>query len=322
MDGEWYWWCRSNRRNRVHWSHRLHRIHWSVILKVYLATFPQEGGENKPLNKNAMSDILPPDKVFLNPRVHDLGQLRKWETFYTFKEFSFPSQGGYLAHYHDKAHPLKGFPYTSILEANNTAKRLTIGLVMMLKPTWHPIENALFQYQRLADYLYTPHYLHERYYNDCSREVFGFVFRFLRKLSFDFQLSYGIGRIVATLLEYEHVYRFRWEDIFSETTKEKLLANPRKELKRLEQVYLSRENYVGENAVSGRVKMTFMLLRFLLLVPSIRKAFKFSLRESEFKNFQFDEIEKYWADRFSGYDYGGEPYQIRQLKQGFNLYGI
>ncbi len=268
-----------------------------------------------------MSDVMPPDKVFLNPRIH-LDQRRAWERMYGFKEFSFPEKGGFLTHYHDRPFPIKGLVYTDSLEANNTMKRIVIGLAMCLKPTRNPIENSLFQFKRLADYLYSPHYYHTRYYNDCSRELMQFTYALLGRLGFGFDLSYGFARIPAQLLEGENSYRFRLEDIFGMTTKKALLANPRKELKRIEKIYLQRDLSTGENSVTDKFKMVFRLLKFLLLFPNFKKAFRFALVDSKFENFKLDEIESYWADRFNDYNYGGEPRQIRQLKQGFKIYGF
>lgn len=263
---------------------------------------------------------MPPAKVFLYPR-QPLAELRAWETLYGFQEFSFPEKGGMLAHYQGRPVPNKGMTYSQATETNNVMKRIVIGLAMCFRPTLHPIRNFLFQFKRLADYLYNPHYLHTRYYNDCSRELMQFIFALCRRMGFGFDLSYGFARIPAQVLEGDNGYRFRVEDIASMTTKEKLLAHPRKELKQMEQLYLERElNVHGVNEVSGRVKMVFRLLRWLLLIPKFKKAFRFALVDSEFENFQLDSIDSYWANRFNDYNYGGEPQNVRQLKQAFQFY--
>lgn len=260
-------------------------------------------------------DIQPPVHVLLHPP-RPLPEMRGAETMYGFKEFGGNEEktDELLVYYTGRPHPHKGISTTESMEANNTVKRLTIGLVQMVKT-----RNILAQYHRIAEYLYHPHYRHQRYYNNCSRELFSFIFRFLRYLRFDFDLSYELGRDVASLLEFDTGYRFRVEDIFTASTKQKFLDNPRKELKRLEQIYLERESYKGWG-VEASFKAMFRLLRFGLLFPPIKKAFRFALVDSEFKNFQFDKIEKYWADRFREYNFGGEPYEIRQLKQGFKIY--
>ncbi len=263
-------------------------------------------------------DVMPPDKVFLNTR-RPLGDFRSWETLYGFKEFTFPEKG-FLSHYHGRPFPNKGMAYSQATETNNILKRISIGLVMCLKPTLHPLKNILFQMRRLGDYLYTPHYLHTRYYSDCPQELMGFSFRMLRRLGFDFELSYGCARIPTTLLEYENGYRFRVQDIAGMTTKEQMMANPRKELKRIWKIYLGREQSRGENAVNDKFSMVFRILIFLLLIPKVKKAFRFALVDSDFEAFKLDEIDSYWADRFGDYNYGGEPKSVRQLKQGFKLY--
>jgi len=263
---------------------------------------------------------MPPDFVFLHARV-PLETRRAWETLYDFKEFTYPEQG-FLSHYNGKTIPRKGMPYTTALEANNTMKRLAIGMVMMLKPTLHPLNNILFQFQRMADYLYTDHYFHTRYYIESCRELMEFVYRFLRKLGFSFDVSYNFGRIPATIFQLAEGFRFRLEDIFGMTTKEKLLADPRGELKRMHKLYLERETYQGDNTAGDRFDMVFKILILALLIPKIKKAFKFALVDSDFKKFQLDEIETHWSNRRIDYHFGGVPYGIRQLKQGFKIYGL
>ncbi len=266
------------------------------------------------------NDVMPPDFVFLNPRPKSLGKLRAWETLYGFQGFSFPEKGGFLAHYHGRPRPNKGMAYSAASEANNIMKRLAIGIVMCLKPTLHPLRNFEVQLRRFVDYLYGPHYFHWRYYSDCPRELMRFGFLLLRRLGIRFELAYWLSRVPTTLLEYENAYRYRVEDIFTASSAERLRANPRGELRRLEGVYLAREHCVGDQAVSDKFKMVFRVLRFLLLVPRFKRAFVFALDGVEFSNLQLDDTESYWANRHNEYDFGGQPYGIRQLKQGFKLY--
>ncbi len=267
-----------------------------------------------------MNDVMPPDKVFLHPRM-PLSRMRAWETLYGFKEFELPEKGGLLAHYYGRPVPNKGMTYSQATEVNNIIKKIVTGLLLCLKPSFHPLKNALVQSRRMFDYLYGPHYFHTRYYNDCSRELLQFTYTMMRKF-FDFELSYGWGRIIAQLIEGENSYRFRAEDIASAIIYEDLLNNPRKELKRVQKIYLKRELSQGENAVAEKFLMVFRILRLLLLIPKVKRAFKFALQGSEFENFKLDKVDRYWSNRFTDYKYGGEPIEIRQLKQGFEIYGI
>ncbi len=248
--------------------------------------------------------------------------MRAWETLYGFEEFTYPEKGGFLAHYHGRPFPNKGMAYSQATETNNIIKRIVTGLILCFKPTLHPVENFLSQFRRLADYLYIPHYLHTRYYNDCSRELFQFVFMWLRRLGFKFELAYGCARIPATLLEYENSYRFRVQDIAGIFNLKALLENPRKEIKRVEKIYYIREHSHGASSVADKYKMVFLFLKLALLIPNIKKAFKFALVGSEFENFKLDKADLYWANRFNDYDYNGERREERQLKQAFQIYGL
>lgn len=262
-------------------------------------------------------DILPPDKVFLNPK-KPLSEMRAWETYYGFEKFTYPELG-FLSHYQGRPYPNKGMTYTEATEANNMVKRAVIGLAMCLKPTWHPIRNCEVQLKRFLDYLYVPHYLHWRFYADSTRELFSASYMMMRKLSSQ-EKAYWWARIPATLLEYENSYRFRFQDICSIMDKEVLKKNPRRELKRVQKIYLAREKGSGDNTVTDKFKMVFRLLRVLLLVPRFKKAFQFAVANCDFEKFKLDEADQYWANRFNDYLYGGKSREERQLKQAFKIY--
>ncbi len=243
-----------------------------------------------------------------------------------------PPEGGVFSYTDEHPYPRRGHAYIEAVEANNHIKRLTLGMLLPLiskelilawigfavipfKWKIRLFKKVLWNYKRLADSILTPHYLKPKYYNICSKELWNFVAKFLSNLGIEQDLADGIGKIAATLFEYEDGYRYRLEDIMSETSKEQLL-NPYKEIKRLLAIYDQRE--LGKGIHTAHEKMTTAVkgISILLLHPKIKKAFIEAVKDSNIQNFQLDEGETYYCLNRPDYNFLGKP-----LNQRFLLYG-
>ena len=117
------------------------------------------------------------------------------------------------------------------------------------------------------------------------------------------------GNLVSHVIEYDAAYRFRIQDILSETTKEKLIRNPRKEIKRLLRLEMERDyEFVG-----NKFKLFATLASLLLIVPSIKKAFRRAIKECNLQYLQLDEGDRYWVLMRKDYNFLGKTYEQRQL---------
>ena len=235
-------------------------------------------------------------------------------------------------------YPRKGSSSPNAIKVNNLVKKLTLAyllpfaekelvlpiMVFLLMPfkikvSW--FNKFLENYYQLADSLYRSigadedgkiriPYLKREMYNPCSQELWGFWETFLTDLGINKDAASYTGKILATLIEYEDIYRLNLEDTFTETSKEQLLANPRKEISRLMRLIAIR----GNIANSRKFEAFGKLLNLGLLHPKIKRAFKKAMSQSDFKNLQLDEIDWYYCLQRQNYNYFGETNEVRWKK--------
>jgi hypothetical protein len=218
-------------------------------------------------------------------------------------------------------YPEKGYPDPNAVGANNIAKRVLMGYVSffanpavimgMFGILFLPFSKNVNIIRRFVDNchnmmrtLQDPYYLEEIRYSNPCREI--------RKMAKEFLLALGIKssfpKDIAHLIEYDTAYRYRIEDILSETTKEKLLKNPRKEIKRLAEIFKQRE---PKGHLFQKFNYFSSLARLALLHPKIKRAFKKALEVVDFKQMQLDEADRYHVLKYSGYDFLGLDAQTR-----------
>lgn len=227
-----------------------------------------------------------------------------------FVDLSFSEKEGMTSNYVSHPFPRKGLVYPEAVEANNWIKKILIGLIGSIA---HPT-TALENFARIAEYSFRNHYLQRRFYNKFSRELWKLTYLFLKKLGVSSDVAYRIGKIVAHIFQFEEAYRFRLEDLFSETTKEALLTG-RKELNRLFKIYLRREKFVnvGIGGLDYKFGSAMKLLKFALLFPNVKRAWQFALEEMEIENLQMDNADRYYSNTYTGYDY-----RDKELDDRFN----
>ncbi len=210
---------------------------------------------------------------------------------------------GIEIHIQGGAYPYKGMATPEAIHAINTVKTLCLEM-LRLRPLRKP-QNVLRSFDKVSDSVIRPYIIKREYMTPFAREIRTFIEIFLQELGFDY------GQIPATIshiFEYDAAYRFRFQDLFSETTKEKLMNNPLKELQRL--FDLLKERDYPEMVEKFR-KVEYV--GWLLVLPKIKKAFRTALEQSTFENLQFDESDRYWACFKFDYDYFGKTLGERTL---------
>lgn len=257
-----------------------------------------------------MSTVIPPDEIF-NSLPKPLADTQGAYTMENWTRLEHPKEGGMLSYYTGHPFPFKGQPYAPATEANNIVKKLTLGILMSLVPQRNWLEKILYNYCRLSDYTNRQFYLKREYYKRFGVEMWDFIYFFLRNMGISDDVSYRTGRIVCNFFEWDDAYRYRIQDLMSESSKE-LLKNPRKESKRLLQIFLERETCIGENiGLDNKAKKIHKLLSILFLIPKVKRSFLKALEEINFQNLQLDKIDKYWCCQFHEYNYMGRTFEDR-----------
>ncbi len=242
-----------------------------------------------------------------------------------------PPEGGMLMYDSGLLEPIKGHPYVEAIESNNFVKRVTLMLLMplgskeMVLPAlgfvllpwkWkiRLFENWFSHYFRLVNLIYrtpTCHFLKPQFYNNFSQELWKFIQNLLLELGVNEDTAYQAGKTLATIFQYDDVYRYQGEDVASTTTKEKLLKNPRSEIAKIIQLFAERNQVEGGQLVAGRFIAVLKIASFLLWLPKIRKAFNTALSKADFTQFQLDKIDYYHILGRRDYKFLGRSHEDR-----------
>ena len=229
------------------------------------------------------------------------------------------------AEYHQK-----GFAPAESLVAINNSKKMTMQMLFILaKPYMIPaiITFIFWSKKRLVrDFCQaminlnikniSPFFLKDQYMTPFAREMKIVITNFFIQAGVKENLAINIGKIYSHIFEYDNAYRYRLEDLFNETTKEKLTKSPIREVIRLGRLGKKRngdgdykKNRVGHNTLYGAI-----ILSVLLLSPFFRRCFKFAFSGCEFKNLQPDEVDEYWFSMRTDYDFFGEDVETRSKR--------
>lgn len=264
-------------------------------------------------------------------------------------ELTRSKDGEMLSHFEGYPHlPRKGFIYAEAVEANNKVKKefllrlLPFACKAMILPAigfllnsrkkkLEFIDNYLQNFIRAADSIYLsyerPAYLKKEYYCNFSKAVWDFTTTFLKELGLSDKcndplcelplndcpksLVHRVGKVVATLFEYDDAYKIRPMDILTETDKETLLKDPRGESNRLLLIFKHREPSLGPYEVGDKIITLGRLLSYSLLIPKLKKAFKKAIENVNFNWLQLDESEYFWNLNRTDYHMQGRTFKDR-----------
>lgn len=225
----------------------------------------------------------------------------------------------------------KGHPYPEAIQKNNEVKRITLTylmplvswqlipslLIFLLVPRkWKFFEKVLANYNRLVWSIYDSAernpILKEEYYNNLPKELWRFICCFLIQWKITPETSYDFGRIIATQIQYENVYYTRIADIFSLMDYQRLYKNPRKEINQAIGIYKDREHTLQEHSPGAKFIALAKIATLLLYLPKVKKTFRKALLKVDFKNFQLDEADRYFALNDPNYDVCGILWEKRK----------
>jgi hypothetical protein len=152
--------------------------------------------------------------------------------------------------------------------------------------------------------------LNYQHWSTFHKELYTLIFAILIKSKIDETNSRQLAEHLSYVIEYDTAYKTRLQDLFNETTPDKITT--RKEIKRLLNLFVSRNK---DKDVIKYKKFVF-ILTFALLIPKVKRIFKESLAHINWKNLCPDEIDKYWMSMKVEYDYEGKTLEER-LDEGF-----
>jgi hypothetical protein len=119
--------------------------------------------------------------------------------------------------------------------------------------------------------------------------------------------AYRAAVVFSHLIEYDNAYRYRLQDILSETTKEKLTAKPIAEIRRLMKLMKERD----DASIFNKFKKFSFLFTLALLLPKYRKMFRQAVSYLDLTRLQFDEADRYWVSLRNDYKFFGKSFEER-----------
>lgn len=219
--------------------------------------------------------------------------------------------------------PQKGLPTAESIWSINVIKKTIIeaiklfatpqfclsGAMFMILPKRKFMNKLVASFNRICWGVLNPHILKTEYKTPIAQELTDMISSFAEELGIDIEHCHKLGQIIAHVIEYDNAYRYRLEDLMSETSKGRLTKSPIKEIHRL--CGLLQERDVNP-IVKKNAKRLAWFLTLLLLSPRIRKSFKKVLTNCTFSKLQLDESDTYWCLIREDYNCMGMNYEDRQ----------
>lgn len=222
-----------------------------------------------------------------------------------------------LAYYEGAEFPQKGLSKNEVMYNVNIVKALFIGVFKIRFSIVSVIDAFTYVGNRVLEH----YFLKDQYRTAGTKELDMIVSDFIFTLTSNRSVASRFSKLFSHLIEYDNAYRLRLIDLASETTKEKLLKKPIREIKRLMKILAEREVLLGESVVS-KFRWVTNVLVVMLLIPKFRKAFKYAIHMADWEKMCWDNIDRYWACLRTDYNFMGMTSEERMdllKKNGYSL---
>lgn len=234
---------------------------------------------------------------------------------------------GVLKYHKGAEYPEIGLTEPKAMFKCNFAKKLLVHTVRLYA---NPYQFIKFVFSNKAKYLNTlldtynelamrimgDKIVHLHFMTPAARNLRIFFTKFLQRIGVDQRIANEFAKIVGNIITLDDAYRFRMQDIASETTYRALKNNPRKELLRLFRIYKQREH----EGISKKIMTIVPIMSYAMLIPSVRKAFTDTLEDIDLSEMQYDEWDIYWVAQSDAYPFMGKTKEERAyLLEGKSL---
>src|SRR3990167_9420779 len=244
-------------------------------------------------------------------KIIDRAEIKKGQgVFYYHKTFPYPEKG-IRDKYAVRSAQLAKRVLLNELQFLTSKKLWPFHLVFLFMPR-KIIEHWLRTYLDFIGLDFYVHILEDEFYSALPAEIKNACALFLKLIGISKELADNFASVFGLFIQYDTAYWVRFEDIMSETTKEKLLKNPTKETKRLLDILAKRDP--ARPHLVKKAALIIKPLRLLLLIPRIRKAFYKTIESINFENLQYDEGDRYNVRNSMRYRFFGMGIKERNEK--------
>ena len=228
----------------------------------------------------------------------------------------YPEEGGIFNYMQDYKFPVKGFVTPEAAQANNIFKRFFIGQIrflaknplVLLSFLWRKTrESYLDEFNQVGNIIMGQYFYKKIRYQTSCRELWKLSSTFFQTLGIKDQED-GLSRLLVTMLEYDNAYLLRLQDLANETTVQRLINNPVVEFKRLFSILKERDQ---NPKMHNHFGSALFLVRIMMLIPRVRKAYQVALLSVDWSKIQMDETDRYHCLRWNVYNFGGRTFEDR-----------
>lgn len=241
-----------------------------------------------------------------------------------FNGVTYPESGGQYVWHIGREYPRKGHVYPDALHDCYYPKRILVNFMSvlaskdmipfflvfgLLPKKWKGkiLDRFIDGYLSIAHDILKDHFLHPQFNTDICRELGQPIMTFLVELGVEQMRAAKMSLVFITMLEYDMAYRLRIEDLLTETTKEKLLADPVGEVRKLIKILAERDQ--GRPHLIEKFDRFARILKYGFFV--IRKPFRKALGPVDFAKLQLDDIDMYQVRHWKGYNWFGMTLEER-----------
>lgn len=211
---------------------------------------------------------------------------------------------GLSVYYEGAEFPQKSLPTPEALYSIGILKSILIESIK-IRPS---LSSVLSAFNRISQKVLLRHFLRNEYRSPCTVELDNLVLNFL--------LSWGLNRIIASqfsqtfshIFDFDNAYYLRLVDMMSETDKQSLRSNPYSEMKRITSISFSREHLQHD---MRKMRLAYKLMCYALLIPKIRRCFRYAVSLADISKMQYDNSDRYWACLRTDYDFMGMTNEAR-----------
>lgn len=198
-----------------------------------------------------------------------------------------------ILHLEGATYPMKGWYEPQIIAELNNIKAIILRVAQFpLMILLINKEKAMIAFNGIYDKMF--HYtLNEPYLLPAAKGFYTFTSQFLIHIGIDKIIAKQFCFRIAHIIQYDDAYRYRLQDILSETTHAQITSKPRQEFLRL--IKILEQRTPKGNLVANKLKYVLIPVSYLLFVPKYRKAFINAMTEGVLKDMQYDDADRYWA---------------------------
>ena len=245
------------------------------------------------------------------------------------ERIEYPEEGGVLVYHKTFPYPEKGHRDDYVMASCQLMKRFFIiwiqffaykffipAYIVFLPYPWkYKIKIVEYWMQKILEMStfvsnHHPYIFQDKYFTPLGRELLKGCYKFLTTIGVSSVLANKFSYMFVSFVDLDVAYRYRVQDILSETTNEKMLTG-KSEINRILQLFAQRER---RPHLVKKFRQFGNLITLILWHPRIKKAYRLAIDSMDFSKMGLDEADRYHVRNMSGYDFFGMTHEERCKK--------